>query len=388
MIVDVALDMVKAASVIPENFQHIVSHLRGDGELQVYIQREQTPCPVGQELLVHVEAAPINPADVKAMFCSLPSEQLETSGIGIDAVVRGKVPPELMAQFAKRVDLPLPIGNEGVGLVVSAGPEPKAQALLGTRVSVAAGGMFSDYRIVNPDDCIPIPDGIATEKAASAWINPMSALAMIATMKQEGHQALVLTAAASSLGMILNRLCIEDGISLVNVVRSEAQVQSLRSLGAAHICNSTAENFDEQLVDALSATGATLAFDATGGGRLAGRVLRAMELALAQSSGEYHRYGSTDHKHLYFFGGLDPAPVMFERNFGMAWSMGGWLLQPVLTKLGPEAVCAMKERVREGLGTIFCVDYEQKISLPRILEHDCLTAYMKLATGAKYLVVN
>lgn len=374
--------------MIPEICQHIVSHLRSDGELQVYIQREQTPCPMGQELLVRVEAAPINPADVKAMFCSLLSEQLETNGTGIEAVVQGKAPPELMAQLAKRIDVPLPIGNEGVGLVVSAGPEPKAQALLGTRVSVAAGGMFSDYRIVNSDDCIPIPDGIAPEKAASAWINPMSALAMIATMKQEGHKALVLTAAASSLGMILNRLCIEDGIPLVNVVRSEAQVHSLRSLGAVHICNSAAENFDEQLIDALSATGATMAFDATGGGRLAGRILRAMELALAQTSEDYHRYGSSEHKHLYFFGGLDPAPVMFERNFGMAWSMGGWLLQPVLMKLGPEAVCAMKKRVREGMGTIFFADYGQKISLPGILEHDCLTAYMKLATGTKYLVVN
>jgi NADPH2:quinone reductase len=371
---------------IPATCRRVVSLLRASGELEVTLDIQATPVPGDGELLLRVEAAPLNPADIKLMFCAIPPGQLTANGKGEARAVRGTVGPGQLAALAARIDVPLAAGNEGAGLVVAAGGSPTAQALLSQRVSVAAGGMFSEYRTVRADDCIVLPRSTPTELGAAAWINPLTALAMVETMRREGHCALVLTAAASNLGRMLNRLCLEDGIPLVNIVRSEVGADALLAMGATHVCNSSAPDFRAQLTDACAVTRATLAFDATGGGRLAGEILRAMEQALAASARGYSRYGSVAHKQLYFFGGLDPAPVVFERNFGMAWGMGGWLLQRVLTELGPETLAVMKDRVVGGLNTIFQSAFDLSIPLSGLADPQHFREFMKLATAGKYLV--
>jgi NADPH:quinone reductase-like Zn-dependent oxidoreductase len=360
----------------------IVSLVRANGELEVAIRSQPVPTPADDEVLIRVVAAPVNPADIKLLFGGLSAEDLTV----VDETVQAKLSSAQLLALSGRLDVPLPVGNEGAGLVVAAGAASAAQALLHRYVSVAAGGMFSDYRVARAADCIMLPADVSAAQGAAGWINPLTALAMVETMQREGHHALVLTAAASNLGQMLNRLCQADAIPLVNVVRSAAQVDLLRSLGAAHVCNSSDPDFDAQLVDALAATGATLAFDATGGGALAGRILRAMERALVRSGQGYSRYGSTTLKQLYFFGGLDPSPVVFERDFGMAWAMGGWLLQPRLATFGADRVAAFKRRVAADLLTIFKADVDGIMPLSGLLSPAHFTTFMQLKTGGKMLV--
>lgn len=138
--------------------------------------------------------------------------------------------------------------------------------------------------------------------------------------------------------------------------------------------------------EAIAATGATLAFDATGGGKLAGQILSCMEAALNRNAAEYSRYGSTTHKQVYIYGGLDTGPTEFNRNFGMAWGMGGWLLFPFLQKIGPAAAQALKQRVAAQLKTTFASRYAGEVSLAQALQLERIAVYGKRATGAKYLI--
>jgi NADPH2:quinone reductase len=281
----------------------------------------------------------------------------------------------------------MPVGNEGAGTVVQAGASPGAQALLGRVVAVIGGAMYSEYRCVKAADCLVLPQGATAVEGASCFVNPLTALGMVETMRLEGHKALVHTAAASNLGQMLNRICLKDGVGLVNVVRSPAQAALLKSQGAVHVCDSSAPDFREALTEALVATGATIAFDAIGGGRLAGQILGCMETAINRSAAEYSRYGSSTHKQVYLYGSLDRSATVVERNFGMAWSMGGWLLFPFLKRVGPEAAQRLRERVAVELKTTFASKYTREVSLAEALTLEAIAAYGKRATGEKYLIL-
>jgi NADPH2:quinone reductase len=276
---------------------------------------------------------------------------------------------------------------EGAGLVVGAGSSPDAQSLMNRRVAAIGDAMYSQYLCVPVQQCMPLPDGASAMDGASAFVNPLTALGMVETMRSEGHRALVHTAAASNLGHMLNRICRADGVSLVNIVRRPEQVSLLREQGAVHVCDSSATSFVDELTDALATTGATIAFDATGGGTLGGKILGCMEAAITRTAKGYNRYGSPTHKQVYLYGRLDTSPVQFAVSFGMAWSMGGWLLRPFLQKAGPAVVQRLRDRVSRELKTTFASHYSRRISLPEALQADVIAQYARRATGEKFLIV-
>jgi NADPH2:quinone reductase len=280
----------------------------------------------------------------------------------------------------------MPVGNEGAGPVVEAGSSEAAQALLGKTVAVLGGAMYSQYRCVKVNQCLVLPEGVSAAEGASCFVNPLTALGMVGTMRREGHKALVHTAAASNLGQMLNRLCLADGIGLVSIVRKEEQEKVLKAAGAVHVCRTDSSTFLKDLTDAVVATGATLAFDAIGGGPLAGQILGCMEAAVNRSATVYSRYGSTTYKQVYIYGALDMSPTVLNRNYGMAWGVGGWLLTPYIEKIGPLAFQELKERVLKGLKTTFASRYSKEISLTEALQPDTIAAYSKRATGEKYLI--
>jgi len=288
--------------------------------------------------------------------------------------------------MAARVGQSLPVGNEGAGVVVAAGALAAAQALLGRTVAVLGGAMYTQYRCIKVEQTLLLPAGTTPAEGASCFVNPLTALGMVETMRREGHKALVHTAAASNLGQMLNRICIKDGVALVNIVRKPEQEAILRAIGAKYVCNAASPTFLEDLTQALVATGATIAFDATGGGKLAGQILGCMEAALNKTATEYSRYGSTTHKQVYLYGGLDTSPTEFNRNFGMAWGMGGWLLFPFLQRIGAEAAQALRQRVANELKTTFASHYAKEISLAQALQLDAIQDYGQRATGVKYLI--
>jgi NADPH:quinone reductase len=287
--------------------------------------------------------------------------------------------------MAGRVGNAMPVGNEGAGVVIAAGED--AKALVGKTVAVLGGGMYGQYRTVPSVSCLVLPDDVTPAEGASSFVNPLTALGMTVTMRAEGHSALVHTAAASNLGQMLNKICLADDVPLVNIVRSAAQAELLKNIGARYICDSTADDFVPALIEAVAETGATIAFDAIGGGRLASTILTAMESAAAQDMTGYSRYGSNVHKQVYIYGGLDTAPTELTRSFGMAWSVGGWLLTPFLVKIGPTRVAELHARVAAEVKTTFASHYTQTITLADLLKPEVLEAISRRATGEKYLVV-
>jgi len=291
-----------------------------------------------------------------------------------------------MRDIAGRLDQSMPVGNEGAGVVVAAGASDEARALLGKTVAVIGGAMYSQYRSIKVEQCLVLPAGTIPAEGASCFINPLTALGMVETMRREGHTALVHTAASSNLGQMLNKICIKDGIALVNIVRKQEQADLLRGIGATHVCNASSPEFMQDLTDALVATGATIAFDATGGGKLAGQILACMEAALNKTAKEYSRYGSTTHKQVYVYGRLETSPLELTGNFGMAWGVGGWLLTPFLQKIGPTAAQKLRERVAAELKTTFASRYARTVSLAEALQADAIAAYGKRSTGEKYLI--
>jgi NADPH2:quinone reductase len=301
--------------------------------------------------------------------------------------VTAPIPPATIATLAARLGDSLPVGNEGAGTVLAAGTSNGAQSLLGKTVGVVGGAMYSQYRCVPVSQCLDLPDGVTAAEGASWFVNPMTVLGLVGTMRLEGHSALVHTAAASNLGQMLNRLCLADGVGLVNIVRSVEQEQLLRSAGAEHVCNSTAAGFMDDLTAAIAATGATIAFDAVGGGRLASQILSCMEAALLASASEYSRYGSATHKQVYVYGNLDRGPTELDRTFGMAWGVGGWLLVPYLARVGGEELERMRQRVAVEITTTFASSYTRQVSLVDALSADAIMGYAKQATGEKYLVM-
>ena len=338
------------------------------------------------DVVVRIEASPINPSDIGLLFGAADMRSATASGTAINPVINAPIAAGFMPSMAGRLGQSMPVGNEGAGVVVDAGASLEAQALLGKTVAVLGGAMYSQLRCVKVGQCLVLPAGTTPAEGASCFVNPLTALGMVETMRREGHTALVHTAAASNLGQMLNKLCLKDNIALVNVVRKPEQVALLKALGARHICDASVPTFMDDLTAALAATGATIAFDATGGGKLAGQILTCMEAALSRTSTTYSRYGSTTHKQVYIYGGLDTGPTEFMRSFGMTWGVGGWLLFAFLLKIGDAPAQALKQRVAAELKTTFASSYSKEISLAEALQLDAIAVYGRRATGTKYLI--
>ncbi|MGD0189878.1 MAG: zinc-binding dehydrogenase [Rhizomicrobium sp.] len=355
-----------------------------DGTLELSLQRVVVPDPGADEVVVRIDATPINPSDIGLLFGAADMRTAKLSGTRENPVVTATIPPAGMRAMAARAGESLPVGNEGAGEVIKAGAN--AQHLKGRIVAMVGGAMYAQYRGIRGADCLVLPEGTTAAEGASCFVNPLTALGMIETMRREGHTALAHTAAASNLGQMLNKACIADGIALVNIVRSQAQADILRAIGAKHICDSSSPAFMEELIAALSETGATLAFDAIGGGKLAGQILTAMEAAANSKTKTFSRYGSSVYKQVYIYGGLDTGPTELNRSFGMAWGIGGWLLTPFLMKSDPALIEKLRQRVAREIKTTFASHYTRVISLADALQPDIIAAYNKRATGEKYLI--
>jgi NADPH2:quinone reductase len=357
-----------------------------EGTLELSLVNVEMPDPGADEVLVKIEATPLNPSDLALLLGPADMSTARVSGTPENPIVTADIPEGLRKLVAGRVGESLPLGNEGAGLVVAAGSSDAAQALMGKRVGMVGGEMYAQYRVMNVMMCLELEEGTTAAEGASCFVNPLTALGMVETMRMENHTALVHTAAASNLGQMLNRICIGEGIDLVNIVRKPEQVAMLRELGAKYIVDSSSDTFNDDLVAALVATGATLAFDATGGGKLGGHILSAMEAAAVATMSEYNRYGSDVYKQLYIYGGLDTSPTVLNRNFGFSWGIGGWLLTPFLAKVGFEKLVELRTRVAAEIKTTFASHYTAEISLAETLSLEAIAEYNKRATGTKYLI--
>ena len=368
------------------SFLQLRSLAKKSGEMELSLVTTSIPKPGADEVIIRVKAAPINPSDLGLLLANADWSHAKHSGTADRPTVTAAISANAVQALAARIDISMPVGNEGAGLVIEAGSSETAQALVGKTVAVLGGAMYSQYRCVKVNQCLVLPQGATAADGASCFVNPLTALGMIGTMQREGHRALVHTAAASNLGQMLNRLCLADHVGLVNIVRKKEQEDLLRAAGAVHVCRSDSATFLKDLTDAMAATGATLGFDAIGGGPLAGQILGCMEAALNRSITLYSRYGSTTHKQMYLYGSLDMSPTVLNRNYGMAWGIGGWLVTPYIEKIGPLAFQELKERVARELKTTFASHYSHEISLAEALQPDTIADYSKRATGQKYLI--
>jgi NADPH:quinone reductase-like Zn-dependent oxidoreductase len=365
---------------VPSTMRRIRSVVTPEGTVEVGL--ESVPVPEAREgqVLVRVEAAPLNPSDIAVLLAGATVGKAERVG---DALVL-PVPGDARGMLSARVGVPTVVGNEGAGVVVAAGAG--AEGLLGRTVGFLAGGAYAEYRLVPSAMCLPVPDGTDPRDAASCFVNPLTALGMVETMRREGHTALVHTAAASNLGQMLTRICLEEGVGLVNVVRRPEQAELLRAIGAEHVVVSTAPSYGSALAAAVGATGATLGFDAVGGGETAGQLLMAMETALIAKGTPATGYGTSVHKQVYVYGALDLAPIVIDRRFGFSWGVAGWLLTPFLATLSPQEHARLRSRVVAGLTTTFASSYSDEVSLDELLDPATALAYARQATGRKFLV--
>ena len=368
--------------------QEIRSMVTSEGSIEISIARVEKPKPLENEVLVKVEASPINPSDLGLLISfAADLDSLSISGSGNNTVAKMKIHPGLMKAMKSRVGQSMQVGNEGGGIIEDAGSN--AKELIGKTVGAAGGAMYSQYRCIPANSCLVMDEKTTSVEAASSFVNPLTVLAFIETMKMENHSGIVNTAAASNLGQMLLRLCKDDSIPLVNIVRKSEQVEMLKNMGADYVCNTSDPSFMKDLIAALIATGATLGFDATGGGndgKLPGQILSAMEIAANKTTKEYSRYGSDTYKQVYIYGGLDQSPTILNRSFGMQWGLGGWLLMPMIKRIGMERFQQMRERVAKEIKTTFASQYTQEISFEEMLQPEILKNYAKQATGEKYLV--
>jgi len=375
-----------ATLTTPDTGLELRSLIKPNGELEISLIDVAVPEPKANEVVVRIEASPLNPSDIGLLFGAADINTFKVTGTTERPLLTGNIPTQLIPAMAGRMGQSLPVGNEGAGLVISAGASAQAQQLLGKIVAISGGAMYAQYRAIDADQCMVLLDGTTAAEGASSYINPLTALGMIHTMRQEGHSALVHTVGASNLGQMLNRICLKDGIGLVNIVRKQEQADLLLSQGAVYVCNTSAPSFIDDLTAALDATGATLAFDAIGGGKLAGQILQCMERVLNSKSKEYSRYGSNVHKQVYIYGGLDLNPIELPRNVGMAWGVGGWLLFPFLKKIEPETLQKLHARVTSELKTTFASYYTREVSLAKALNLDAVSLYKQQATNSKFLI--
>jgi len=368
--------------------KQIRSIVKSEGNIEISIVKVDKPIPADDEVLIEVHAAPINPSDIGLLLTfagDLSNIDISESGDGLVASI--KIHPGLMATMKPRLDKSLAVGNEGAGIVVDTGKNVKE--LIGKTVGLAGGSMYSQYICVPAINCLVMEEGTTPKEAASSFVNPLTALSFIETMKMENHSAIVHTAAASNLGQMLVKICKDDGIPLVNIVRKQEQVDILKNIGAEYVCNTSDPDFMKTLVKAVVETGATLGFDATGGGNngeLPGQILSAMEIAANKNSKEYSRYGSETYKQVYIYGGLDQSPSILKRSYGMSWGLGGWLLTPMLGKIGMDKFQIMRKRIAKEIKTTFASTYIQEISLEEMLQPEIINSYAEHKTGNKYLV--
>jgi NADPH:quinone reductase-like Zn-dependent oxidoreductase len=362
------------------------SLVKKSGELELSLARVPVAEPGPDEVVVRVEASPLNPSDLGLLLGLADMSTAKAGGAKDSPIVTAKIPEAMMRAMAARADESMPVGNEGAGVVVKAGSSPEAQKLMGKLVAILGGAMYAQYRTIKAVQCLPLPSTATAADGASCFVNPLTALAMTVTMKAEGHTALVHTAAASNLGQMLNKICLKDGIELVNIVRSAEQEKILRDIGARHVVDSSKPSFTEDLIAALKTTNATIGFDAIGGGKLAGQILAAMEIALNSRPGAYSRYGSSTHKQVYIYGRLSLEPTTLTGAYGMAWGVGGFLLTPFLQKIGFAEAQKLRERVVAELKTTFASHYTREISLAEALQLDTINAYNRKSTGEKFLI--
>jgi NADPH2:quinone reductase len=370
----------------PTRTLQLLSTVHADSTVTLALVEVDLPAPGPDDVIVRLEAAPINPSDLGVMFARAEMRTIVRDASVAAHAVRATLSPEAMQAAAGRMGLTIPAGNEGGGVVVAAGTSDAAQALLGKVVGIRGGAMYAQYRCLAAQQCLVLPDGTASIDAASCFVNPLTALGMVETMRMEGHTGLVHTAAASNLGQMLQKICTADGIPLVNIVRKPEQAELLRRIGATHVCDTSQPTFTADLPNALAETGATLGFDATGGGELASHILAAMEAAANRSAKEFSRYGSTVHKQVYVYGSLQDGPTVLHRTYGMSWSVGGWLLTNFLRRISLETADRLKHRVATEIKTTFASHYTKVVSLARALEPEAIAQYSKRATGQKYLI--
>jgi NADPH:quinone reductase len=363
------------------------SLIKDDNTLELSLVEVDLPVPGPDEIVVRVEATPLNPSDLALLLGPADMTTARVSGSAERPVLTADVPEKLMKLVGPRIGQSLAVGNEAGGVVVGAGTSDAAQALMGKMVGIIGGEMYAQYRCVNVFQALELAPGTTAAQGASCFVNPLTSLAMVETMRMENHKALVHTAAASNLGQMLNKICLNEGVDLVNIVRKPEQEDILRDLGASYICNSSSETFHQELTEALVATGATIAFDATGGGKLGSDILTCMEAAAARNMGEYNRYGSDVYKQLYIYGGLDRSPTVLSRNFGFSWGVGGFLLTPFLQKVGMEKAMQMRAKVAAEITTTFASHYTSEISLAETLSLEAMSVYSRQATGEKFLIL-
>lgn len=364
----------------------LTSTISENNKLELALREIEIPQPGENQVVIRVEAAPINPSDLGVMFSVADMTTAQQSGSADRPVISADVPAKFMGAVKKRIGKSIPVGNEGAGTVIAAGSSAAAQSLMGKTVAFIGGGSYRKYLCANVQSCLELEPGTTAVEAASSFVNPLTALAMVETMRAEGHKAIVHAAAASNLGQMLNRICIADGIDLVNIVRKPEQEALLRDLGAKYVVNSSSDSFMADLTQALIDTGATIAFDPIGGGRLASDILTCMEAAVSRNMTEYSVYGSDIHKQVYIYGGLDRGPITLNRTFGFAWGVNGFLLFNALGKLGKDTAAAMRKRIAAEIKTTFASHYTHEVSLAGALQLDAISVYGKQATGEKFLI--
>ena len=350
-----------------------------DGKLTVEVVETEFPEPTGNQVLVQMEAAPINPSDLAILTSSADLANAEYSA---GKFVADMPEPFFSAQKGRHGQR-LPVGNEGAGVVVAAGEQ--AQGLVGQRVACVPGNAYSQYCIADAGMCLPLGD-ISSEDGASAFVNPMTALGFVETARMENQGAILHLAAASNLGQMLVKICKEDGLPLVNIVRKQEQVDLLKGLGAEHVVNSSDGDFMDQLRGAIDATDAYCGFDPIGGGSNVDACFKAMEQVAAGKMSEFSRYGSTQQKKMYIYGRLDLGPTMLTPAYGFGWTLSGWLLTPFLQVAGLETMMRMRQRVLDGMTTTFASAYKAKVNLEEMLTRDAVMDYRQMKTGEKYLV--
>lgn len=361
--------------------KQIFTTLESDGTLTIELAESQFPEPKGNQVLVKMEAAPINPSDLALLTGPADLENAEYSPGKIVA----KMPEPFNSGAKGRHGQRLPVGNEGAGEVIATGDGDMAKALLGKRVACVPGTAFSEYAIADATMCLPLGD-ISARDGASAFVNPMTALGFVETAKMEGAKSILHTAAASNLGQMLVRICQEDDMPLVNIVRREEQVRLLQDMGAEHIVNSGADDFMRQLRESIDETDAFFGFDPIGGGQMVDHCFKAMEQVAVSKMTEFSRYGSNQAKKMHIYGRLDLGPTILTPSYGFGFTLTGWLLTPFLQSAGMETVMRMRQRVLDNLTTTFKSSYTKEVTLEGMLEKDAVLQYRQMRTGEKYLV--
>ncbi len=363
--------------------KQVFSTISKDGQLTLEIIDGDIPTPGPDDVVVKMEAAPINPSDMFPMFGTANMEKAENKNGKLTA----PVPQNMLGAVRARLDQTLPIGNEGAGTVIAAGDGDMAKALDGKRVGVMANGAaYAQYVRVPAVNCLPHKDTTTPLQAASSFVNPMTALCFLETLRLEKHKAIIHTAAASNLGQMLVKLCKNENVPLLNIVRSGEQAALLKSLGGEHIVDSSGDDFFDRLTEAIDATGATLGFDAIGGGLMANTILTAMERSLSKSASGLNTYGSIEMKQVYIYGGLDMMPTTLNRGYGMSWGVGGWLMPYWLARIGMERVIELRQKVADEITTTFASAYTAEMSLAEALDPKMIARYLPKKTGEKYII--